>query len=89
SNMDLACKAFVPIDSSITNGLIEQAHRRAKDEESENKISLWDIAKEWMCNPMRAVAKAYIICRQELSALLTIGSHPNIVPIVDLSIYAH
>ena len=33
---------------------------------------------------MRAAAKAYITCRQELSVLLTCGSHPNIVPFVGL-----
>lgn len=35
---------------------------------------------------MRAAAKAYITCRQELSVLLTNGSHPNIVPFAGLCI---
>ncbi|CAF3994428.1 unnamed protein product, partial [Rotaria sp. Silwood1] len=83
---ELACKAFVPIDSSITNGLIEQIPSGNKDEENEKKISLRDIAKEWTRNPMRAACKAYITCRQELSVLLTTGSHPNIVPLVGLCI---
>jgi hypothetical protein len=43
-----------------------------------------DITKEWTRNPMRAACKAYITCRQELSVLLTTGSHPNIVPLVGL-----
>ncbi|CAF3176855.1 unnamed protein product [Rotaria sp. Silwood2] len=86
STVDLACKAFVPIDSSITSGLIEQAHSGTKDEENEKKISLRDIAKEWTRNPMRAASKAYITCRQELSVLLTTGSHPNIVPLAGLCI---
>lgn len=33
---------------------------------------------------MRAASKAYITCRQELSVLLTTGSHPNIVPLVGI-----
>ena len=33
---------------------------------------------------MRAACKAYITCRQELSILMTAGSHPNIVPLVGL-----
>jgi hypothetical protein len=33
---------------------------------------------------MRAACKAYITCRQELSVLLTTGSHPNIVPLAGL-----
>ncbi|CAF3763323.1 unnamed protein product [Rotaria sordida] len=86
SAVDLACKAFVPIDSSITKGLIEQAHGGNKDEENEKKLSLRDIAKEWTRNPMRAACKAYITCRQELSVLLTTGSHPNIVPLIGLCI---
>lgn len=43
-----------------------------------------DIAKEWIRNPIRAACKAYTTCRQELSILLTIGSHPNIVPLAGL-----
>jgi hypothetical protein len=38
--VDLACKAFVPIDSSITSGLMEQVHSGNKDEENEKKLSL-------------------------------------------------
>ncbi|CAF3639498.1 unnamed protein product [Rotaria socialis] len=86
STVELACKAFVPMDSSITTGLIEQAHGGNRDEDNEKKISLRDIAKEWTRNPMRAAAKAYINCRQELSVLLTTGSHPNVVPLVGLCI---
>lgn len=41
--MDLACKAFVPIDSSITSGLIEQGYAGNKDEDNEKKISLVNI----------------------------------------------
>jgi hypothetical protein len=33
---------------------------------------------------MRAASKAYITCRQELSVLLTTGSHLNIVPLAGL-----
>lgn len=33
---------------------------------------------------MRAASKAHITCRQEISVLLTTGSHPNIVPFVGL-----
>jgi serine/threonine protein kinase len=33
---------------------------------------------------MRAACKAYITCRQELSCLLTTGSHPSIVPLIGL-----
>ena len=33
---------------------------------------------------MRAACKAYTTCRQELSILLTTGSHPNIVPLIGL-----
>ena len=100
--MDLACKAFVPIDPTITTGLIEQTQIGNRDDESEKKLSLVsrnlsqetkdlmcsifqrDIAKEWTRNPMRAACKAYITCRQELSCLLTTGSHPNIVPLLGL-----
>ncbi|CAF0818437.1 unnamed protein product [Adineta ricciae] len=84
STVDLACKAFVPIDPAITNGLIEQIQSGNRDDESEKKLSLRDIAKEWTRNPMRAACKAYITCRQELSCLLTTGSHPNIVPLLGL-----
>ncbi len=38
--MDLACKSFVPIDSSITNGLMELTQSGNKDDESEKKLSL-------------------------------------------------
>jgi hypothetical protein len=38
--VDLACKAFVPIDPAITSGLLEQSHSGNKDEESEKKLSL-------------------------------------------------
>lgn len=33
---------------------------------------------------MRAACKAYTTCRQELSVLISTGSHPNIVPCVGL-----
>ncbi|UJR21881.1 hypothetical protein I4U23_024954 [Adineta vaga] len=84
STVDLACKAFVPIDPLITNGLIEQIHNGNRDEDSEKKLSLRDIAKEWTRNPIRAACKAYITCRQELSCLLTTGSHPSIVPLIGI-----
>ncbi|CAF1166862.1 unnamed protein product [Adineta steineri] len=84
SGLDLACKTFVPIDPSITSGLMDQIHSGNKDDESEKKLSLRDIAKEWIRNPIRAASKAYITCRQELSCLLTTGSHPNIVPLIGL-----
>jgi hypothetical protein len=38
--VDLACKAFVPIDPSITSGLMEQTYGGNKDEEPEKKLSL-------------------------------------------------
>ncbi len=38
--MDFACKAFVPIDPSITSSLIEQTYGGNKDDESEKKLSL-------------------------------------------------
>ncbi|CAF3674601.1 unnamed protein product [Adineta steineri] len=84
SGIDLACKTFVPIDPSITSGLMDQIHSGNKDDESDKKLSLRDIAKEWIRNPIRAASKAYITCRQELSCLLTTGSHPNIVPLIGL-----
>lgn len=40
SNVDLACKTFVPIDPSITQGLMEPTMGGYKDEENEKKISL-------------------------------------------------
>ncbi len=43
--MDLACKSFVPIDSSITNGLMELTQSGNKDDESEKKLSLVIILK--------------------------------------------
>lgn len=33
---------------------------------------------------MRAACKAYVTCRQELSWLLTVGSHPSVVPVLGL-----
>jgi hypothetical protein len=42
---DLACKAFVPIDSSITSGLVEQGYGGNKDEDNEKKLSLVIILK--------------------------------------------
>ena len=40
SNVDLACKTFVPIDPVITQGLMDPTTGGYKEEENEKKISL-------------------------------------------------
>ncbi len=58
--MDFACKAFVPIDPSITSSLIEQTYGGNKDDESEKKLSLVIIKeKRYISNLMLNILAWY------------------------------
>ena len=57
---------------------------KRSDNHSSCSLFQRNIAKEWERNPIRAACKAYTSCRQELSILFAIRSHPNIVPLLGL-----
>ncbi|CAF1147991.1 unnamed protein product, partial [Didymodactylos carnosus] len=83
--IEIAVKALVPVDTSniLTDSSKNDDNEDINTDKSK-KLSLRNIRKEWNLNPMRSACKAYIASRQELSILLALNRHENIVPLLGL-----